>query len=60
MSPEPAPIPTAYDKADALKSRAPCWVEIDGVAFLHDPERPDRLDAFQGHEWGSPCPDYQE
>lgn len=43
-------LPVALDQADAKASPRPCWVEIDHVLFLHDPERPDRLDAFQGHE----------
>lgn len=50
-------LPVAIDKADALASKVPCWVEIDHVAFLHDPERPDRLQAFEGHEWGIQWPD---
>lgn len=53
---EPAALPYAYDTDAARRSAVPCWVEIEGVSFLHDPERPDRLDAFQGHEWAeSPC-----
>lgn len=52
-----AQIPVAFDEADAKKSDRPCWVEKQGVAFLHDPERPDRLDAFEGHEWGVQWPD---
>lgn len=49
-------LPVAIDVADAKRSTRPCWVEIDRVLVLHDPERPDRLDAFSGHEWGTEFP----
>jgi len=50
-------MPVAADVTEAKASTAPCWVEIDHVLVLHDPERPDRLDEFQGHEWGLPWPE---
>lgn len=54
-APSPSPLfnglPVAYDAAEAKRSRVPVWVEKEGVMFLHDPERPDRLDDFSGHEW---------
>lgn len=51
IAPQFLGLPVAEDVAEAKASKRPCWVEVDHIAFLHDPERPDRLDAFQGHEW---------